>query len=74
MENILMRNGIPSKLDQAPYGTQCRVPNSPRTGFELYLQVSKNSEEPNWELMGYFPTIIDPMDIKEIISKRLNNH
>jgi len=69
-EKIILRYGAPSNLDHAPYGTQCRV-GIGKNDFDLYLQVNKHSDEdPHWELVGNFPTSIDPEEIKRIINTK----
>jgi hypothetical protein len=54
MDNGLMltRHSQPSELDQHPYGTACKV-NIQET-YDIYLQVSEDEDNPNWELLGNY--------------------
>lgn len=46
---MLLRYGEPSKLDQASFGTACKV--TKEHTIELYLQMSKDECVPNWQLI-----------------------
>jgi len=72
MDDILIRYGIPSKLDQVPYGTQCRVMCPDKMSFDLYLQMSHIESEPSWVISGTFPIEIGKEAIQGIIDKRLS--
>lgn len=49
----IVRHSAPSKLDQSPLGTMCKVFTGHGEEYELYIQYSA-SEEPRWEFMGKF--------------------
>jgi len=51
MERII-RFGEPSKLDHAPYGTECKVTRYKE--FDIYIQISQNEDSPNWIFIGTF--------------------
>jgi hypothetical protein len=51
METII-RHSAPSKLDQAPKGTECKVENGEE--YQLYVQCSSQEEDPQWQLMGTY--------------------
>lgn len=50
MEPII-RHSAPSKLDQAPFGTECHV-FILGDEYDLYVQYSNDPENPHWEYMG----------------------
>jgi hypothetical protein len=50
MEPII-RHSAPSKLDHAPFGTECHV-DIGEGEYQLYIQYSKDEENPQWEFMG----------------------
>lgn len=50
MEPII-RSSAPSKLDQAPFQTECLIYLDGHV-WDVYVQYSKNEEFPNWEYMG----------------------
>lgn len=59
MENMLIRTGEPSKYDEFPYGTPCKVAKTMGDTFELYVQISHDDASPCWEKVGIFPTETD---------------
>lgn len=54
LQNMLIRHGEPSNLDQAPYGTLCKSVKTLCDTFEVYVQISENEEIPCWEKVGIF--------------------
>lgn len=44
---MIVRYGMPSKMDTAPYHTLCKVSNNSDT-VEIYLQISHDEEDPIW--------------------------
>ena len=69
----LLRRSEPTKFDLAPYGTQYKVLDH-QDGYDLYLQVGFNEDEPNWDLLGTFTTKTHPDLLKELIDARLRKH
>lgn len=52
--NMIERYGVPSKHDQLPYGTSCKVINHSHDEYDLYLQVGEDEDDPKWELLETF--------------------
>lgn len=69
----LIRRSEPTKFDLAPYGTQYKVFNN-HDGYDLYLQVSFDDDQPNWDLLGTFSIKSHPNLLKELIEGRLRKH
>jgi hypothetical protein len=71
MESLVIeRFGIPTKMDELPYGTQCKVIDHHHDIYSLYVQVSKESE-PNWEFIGMFCSATSKDFINNILKERL---
>lgn len=51
--NQIIRHSAPSKLDHAPFGTECIVPLL-GDEYDLYVQYSSEEDNPRWELMGRY--------------------
>lgn len=45
----MIRHGEPSKLDTAPYGTECKVIRG--NTYDVYKQYNTDEEDPHWELI-----------------------
>lgn len=58
----IIRHSAPTKLDQSPLGTNCKVMTGNGQDYELYIQYSADSEHPSWEYLG----VIKPMSEKQI--------
>jgi len=69
--NILIRRSQPTEFDQHPYGTICKVSDHHMSTYDLFLQVSDNMDEPNWELFGNFTFSESEEPIDQLISARL---
>lgn len=69
--HTIFRVGVPSKFDQYPHGTTCKTESSHDGNYELYIQFSKNEEEPKWELIGSFNEDSPESYVSELISIRL---
>lgn len=69
----LIRRSEPTKFDLAPYGTQYKVFDN-HDNYDLYLQLSYNEDEPNWELLGNFSTKTHPELLMEIIEGRIRKN
>jgi len=67
---IITRFGEPSKMDTAEFGTICRVSTN-QESFDIYLQISHAQEEPNWILMGAYPSSISDTYIYNDVHKTL---
>lgn len=53
MEHLLIiRHSKPTKYDQAPQGTVCKVVQVLSAEYTLYRQISSDEENPCWDLMG----------------------
>ncbi len=50
-QSALIRHSAPHKYDQLPFGTELVVIKG-KNSIELYQQVSKDQENPQWEIMG----------------------
>lgn len=70
---VLVRRSEPTEFDIAPYGTQCKVIDH-HDGYDLYLQIGYNEDEPKWDLIGNFAIKNNPELIKDIIEIRLRKH
>lgn len=65
--NIVYRHSEPSKIDQAAYGTICKVKHSLDDKSLIYVQISHCEEEPNWNYVGsYKIDITDEIIIQEV--------
>ena len=53
-EKIIIRHGIPTKYDQAPFGSHWKVVNPSDNSYDLYVQYSHKELDPKWEHMGTF--------------------
>lgn len=51
---VLIRHSKPTKYDQAPQGSTCKVLKVLCVEYELYKQISSDDENPYWELIGTF--------------------
>jgi hypothetical protein len=71
LRTVIVRTGKPSQFDQFEYGTLCRVENHHHNDYELYLQVGKDEEHPQWELLGLFNSDSPQQYIDELVSLRL---
>lgn len=67
----MIRHSAPSKYDQSEIGTVCRV-NLDDDEFELYLQMSLNSDIPNWVNLGKFTSKDSDNQIATLIDSTLN--
>ena len=66
-KNTIVRHGPPSKFDEAPKDTYCKVINSDKN-FDLWIQVSSKEDEPCWQFVDTFTTItpeIEPVEDTE---------
>lgn len=45
---VLIRYSVPTKYDQYPVGTQCKVIQTLSADYELYEQICPNQENPIW--------------------------
>ncbi len=70
---VLVRRSQPCELDQAPYGTPCRV-NGHHNEYDIYLQIGHNEEHPRWELLGNFNEKSDPYYLQAMIDNRLRKN
>lgn len=67
----IVRYGVPTKLDEAPYGSRCMVKYHNQETYELYIQASKESEQPQWDFIGQFSHLSSQDHIDQMVSKRL---
>jgi hypothetical protein len=51
-DKLKVRYFPPSKFDPAPYGQMVYV-DSEKEGLTIYIQLSQNPEEPNWQKGRY---------------------
>ena len=61
----IKRFGMPNALDTAEFGTECIVKGD--RDSTIYIQMSTNEEQPNWQLVGEFPNNTAPRVIQERI-------
>ncbi len=52
--NYIYRTSIPNKLDTAEFKTICKVTNPSDNSEQLYIQMSKDAEHPNWGKIASF--------------------
>ncbi len=45
----MVRHSEPTKLDTAPYGTECKVLHGDK--YDVYKQYNNDEEDPRWELI-----------------------
>jgi len=68
----IVRYGVPSKMDYASYGSTCIVADHNAYYYDLYVQASKNEEEPKWDLIGCGFDQSTPQEyIQILVDKRL---
>lgn len=72
--SIIERYGNPSLLDQAQYGTICKVSSHHRDTYDIYLQVGDDEEDPEWEHLGSFDEKSKEDYINQLIDSRLNKN
>lgn len=68
---IVVRHSEPTILDALPFGSQCRVPRSNKLSYDLYVQISRDEENPKWEYGGYFLTAEKDEEVKTWIDAKL---
>lgn len=64
---VLSRHSEPSALDMAPYKSLCRVDIPHTSCYELYVQSSKNENEPVWLKIDTINKAKDPQEFYESI-------
>ncbi len=69
----IVRHSAPTSLDQAPYGSKCIMKHSHHNSYEVHLQISKNTEKPNWDYLGTFNEYSSDQYIEQMISDRLGS-
>jgi len=68
---VIVRRSSPTKLDEAPYKSRCIVRDNHRKDYEIYIQTSKESDTPKWDLIGVFDEYTGQTYIDQLISMRL---
>jgi len=68
---IIVRRSAPCNLDEAEFGSRCIVKDNHHDEYQLYLQVHKNAETPNWEFLGIFNQQSSQFYIDELINTRI---
>lgn len=71
-EFTIVRYGMPTKMDEAPYGSKCIVKRHQDDIYHMYLQVSHKDDNPNWELIGVFGPQSPEEYIQQLIKRRLD--
>ena len=71
--NVIKRYGKPGSMDEAPYGTVCKVYNTPRESYDLYIQIHIDPQDPEWERIGTFSITTPQENIDAILNSRLAN-
>lgn len=66
--DVLIRHGVPTKYDHAAYGTYCKSVNTIGDGFELFIQLSHEEDDPNWISYGNY-SHVDDTHIDELIGQ-----
>jgi hypothetical protein len=51
IKETIVRYAPPTKYDEAPFGTHCKVIHELSDTYDLYIQYSHDEEHPKWELM-----------------------
>lgn len=69
---ILIRNSEPGEYDQHPYGTACKIQR--QETYDIYLQVSHDEDNPNWELLGNYHDKSDTELLKHQMMTRLRKN
>lgn len=57
---MIIRHSKPSKLDQACFGTECKVVTTLSKEYDIYRQMSMNEENPLWV---YIETVHKNFDV-----------
>lgn len=63
---MLTRYSTPTEYDLCDFGTVCKTINLTKPDYDLYLQISKDSEKPIWEHVGTFKNKGQPLSENEI--------
>lgn len=71
---IIERYGMPTHMDQMPYGTGCKVIDHNHNEYDLYLQVGHDQEKPNWELIERFSNRSHENALQDTINHRLRKN
>jgi hypothetical protein len=70
----IFRYEPPTDSDVLPYGTICKV--SRHSEFDIYVQICKHENQPNWLFISTFPDImpsnIVESEIESILNKKIN--
>lgn len=73
--SIISRFGEPTSMDQAIFGTICKLIHSENNkdadSIEVYLQISQNEESPKWTYMGTYNSSISDADLYNHVHKKL---
>lgn len=69
----IVRYGKPTRFDEAPHGSKCMVRYHNEDAYDIYLQVNKDREKPNWEHIGQFNHQSSHEYIEQIILSRLGS-
>lgn len=61
---VIIRYTPPTRYDVAEYGARCQVMESDKP-IDLYIQISKDEQSPNWKRMGDFLEMVYSQEIHE---------
>jgi hypothetical protein len=61
---VIIRYTPPTRYDIAEYGARCKVMESEKP-IDLYVQISKDEQSPNWKRMGDFLELAFAKEIHE---------
>lgn len=74
LQNAIIRHSKPSSLDQNQYATVCKVQDHHMNEYMIYIQASKNENNPQWELIGLFNAQSPSEYVDTLISMRLSKN
>jgi len=71
---IMSRFGPPGPMDEAPFGTICKLVHSDNNkepeNIEIHVQISNDNNKPNWISFGSYTNKSDD-DIKQMVQQTL---
>jgi hypothetical protein len=63
---LIIRHSKPSKHDVCCYGSVCKSLKVHSDEFDIYVQMSENQDNPNWEKAGTFTPKTEELVTQEI--------
>lgn len=65
--DMITRFGEPSSYDHCQFGTLCKKLKVHMKDYDIYVQVSNNESNPEWELVGTFNDLTEKTIEEEVL-------